>query len=128
MKLDYWTNYFRGFNPKEQLQVAEVIKNELQANERNKDDDDYDVSKSEQVRKYFETLLETASKKEDIEKRKDLLKKYDELSLKYRLKVLDETIETIEYIFKKQELEKGAAICQKEGHIFETGKNTHGQR
>lgn len=35
MKLDYWTNYFRGFNPIEQLQVAEVIKNELQANERN---------------------------------------------------------------------------------------------
>ena len=33
MKIDYWINNFKSFNSKQQLKIAEVIKNELETDE-----------------------------------------------------------------------------------------------
>ena len=118
MKIDYWINNFKSFNSKQQLKIAEVIKNELETDELFKDENEYDVSKSEQIRSFFRTLLETTIKKEDVEKNKDILKRFEKLSLNYRIDALYKIIEIIESSYKKQEQEMGANICQKEGHIF----------
>ena len=123
MKVDYWVNNFNSFKPEQQLKIAEAIKDELKFDELIKDEDEYDISKSEQVRSFFEGLAETANKKEDLKKLKDILERFGNLSLKYRIEALYKIAEIIDYSNKKQEQEIGADICQKEGHAFSEWKS-----
>ena len=113
-----WISHYNNLNPKNQLEVASAIANELQNIELNPNTSDYDKEKTKIIREFFNKILLKSSQNEELKKMGDLFRRFEKLSQQNKAKVIDEIVEIIKKYLKKQEKEDIEEKCEKEGHIF----------
>lgn len=122
LKKDKWINNFKDLDPKDQLVVADAIKEELSFNEKVLDDDEYDKVQSENIAEFFNLIKSNIKNTSTLNNFKKLIKKYDGLSLDNKRKVMDEFLLILTKYSKIQEQEDKEKICLNEGHTFKNWK------
>ena len=129
MKTSKWVDNFRLLEPEQQLEIANAVIEELELNEDvinedieddtyDEEDEKYDMSKSETLRKLFLAFINMTNNSEKLNKYKEILNKYDSLGDEYKEKVLDRFGDIITNEYDNQTHDINAAICLKEGHVF----------
>ena len=84
-----WISNYEKLDPNNQLLVAETIVNELKLNEKYLEENEYDHKKSKIVRELFSSILKDLKKPEEFNKFDSVFKKFDDLSLTNKRKLIN---------------------------------------
>ena len=129
MKAKKWVDNFICLEPEQQIKVANAIIEELELNEDvikediedevyDDSDEEYDMEKSEAIRKMFNSFIDVTNKKEELSKYRDILEKYDFLAPEYKRRVLDNFGNIIKKQYDEQIHDANEKVCEREGHLF----------
>ena len=113
-----WIHNYNNLNPEQQLEVAEAIVKDLEANQYKYTQDD--KNKSNKVIIFLKKILESASQEKSITESEIIIRRFKKLSKDNRNKVLGEILHIIDSYIKKQNQQDKETICQREGHLFNT--------
>ena len=113
-----WTRNYEKLDPNNQLLVAETIANELKLNEKYLEENEYDHKKSKIVRELFSSILKDLKKPEEFNKFDSVFKKFDDLSLSNKRKLINVIYDIVCTYVRLQEQENKETICKNSGHLF----------
>ena len=131
-----WIERFEMLSPESQLEVADAIERELHLNnEFPSDDDNYDDVKGKElegkysiekgnIRDILLAKVNNEKLKIRIEKINGLISRFKNLDIKHQNMLIDEMLEPLEEVLRKNEKSQGFDICLKEGHIWKWKKGS----
>ena len=124
-----WVQKYQSLKPKQQLEIAETIMNELNYNEYNLDDKKYDKKKSMLVKQAFHHYIAKTKEKKELQELKEILDRFDDLPDKERKDFIECVYKNLLKALysleakkqrdkkRKEQLEK-KAFCKANGHTY----------
>ena len=109
---------FKTLDPKDKLEIANAIVEELHLSDSFIREDGYDRDLSGMVMPILEDYISKETNKDKLETTKKLVDRFNKLPSNHQSNVIESLEENFESAITREEQFYGYQICQKEGHIF----------
>ena len=109
---------FKNLDPKDKLQIADAIVEELHKSDSLLREDGYDRNLCGMVMPVLEEFVSKETNKEKLKNTKKLLTRFNKLPNNNKTNIIEGLEEEFTQAITKEEMFIGFQICQKEGHIW----------
>lgn len=116
--IEKFVKIFSSLDPKDKLQIADAIVEELHLSDSLIREDGYDRDLSGMVMPILENYITNETNKEKLKNTKQLLDRFNKLPDSNKANIIEGLEEEFNLALIKEESFVGYQTCQKEGHIW----------
>lgn len=118
VEIEKFVKIFSSLDPKDKLQIADAIVEELHLSDSFIREDGYDRDLSGMVMPILENYITNETNKEKLKNTKQLLDRFNKLPDSNKANIIEGLEEEFNLALIKEESFVGYQTCQKEGHIW----------